>query len=349
MVPHPSLPMPSLLVQLVTLLDQLTLAPTPSATPRRGRPYHYSDRFFVKLVVVMTACQVVSVHGVLALLEQPELAAIRAAVVSGEVELRFPSRRTCERRLTAIAARLSDVIAAMGVELLPLLDPWPTGGRAAALDSTPLAARGRVWHQRERRAGIVPDTRIDTDAHWTHSGWHGWVYGYKLHVLTTVSEHVWLPLAAEVTPANVADNVQAAPLLQTLTQRSGGAPAPTVPTALARLFVLADSAYADPALWRQCAQTHWTLVASLRTPRPHTDAGVAVRRLFHQLRRQAIECWNGQFKAIFGCRSQVPTKGLVATRRFLLGSVLLYQLTLLYRWLTGRSLRVGLAAAIHAT
>jgi len=68
-----------------------------------------------------------------------------------------------------------------------------------------LRAIGGVWHQKERAEGIVPHTPIDTEAHWTQSGWHGWVYGWKLHLVGMVAA-VWIPLAAELTPANVPDN-----------------------------------------------------------------------------------------------------------------------------------------------
>jgi len=44
---------------------------------------------------------------------------------------------------------------------------------------------------------------MDTKAHWTKSGWHGWVYGWKLH-LTCVVAAVWIPLSARLTPANEA-------------------------------------------------------------------------------------------------------------------------------------------------
>lgn len=56
-----------------------------------------------------------------------------------------------------------------------------------------------------------------------------------------------------------------------------------------------------------------------------------VRRLFHALRSRAIEHFNGQFQAIFACGSPGPTTGLIAIRRFVLGVVFVYQLTLLYR------------------
>jgi hypothetical protein len=46
---------------------------------------------------------------------------------------------------------------------------------------------------------------IDTEAHWAKSGWPGWVYGFKLHLVVTVGP-VWLPLIAELPGANEADN-----------------------------------------------------------------------------------------------------------------------------------------------
>ncbi len=81
---------------------------------------------------------------------------------------------------------------------------------------------------------------------------------------------------------------------------------------------------------------------------PHTDAGTEVRRLFHQLRSHAIENFNEQYKALFDGHRSVPTRGLLATRRYLLAAVLIYQLLLLYRFETGGDLRVGLKAFLRA-
>ncbi len=77
------------------------------------------------------------------------------------------------------------------------------------------APRGGQWHRKHREAGVVPHTSIDTEAGWTKSGWHGWVYGWKLHLATTVAA-VWIPLAARLTPANVGDNVIAPELIEDL-------------------------------------------------------------------------------------------------------------------------------------
>ena len=62
----------------------------------------------------------------------------------------------------------------------------------------------------------------------------------------------------------------------------------------------------------------------------------------------AIENFNEQFKGIFEGHGQVPTRGLVATRRFALGAIFVYQLALLQRHDIGAELRVGLKAFIRA-
>ena len=49
-----------------------------------------------------------------------------------------------------------------------------------------------------------------------------------------------------------------------------------------------------------------------------------------------------------GGHAQVPPRGLVATRRFALGAILVYQLTLLQRYHDGADLRVGLKAFLKA-
>ena len=85
---------------------------------------------------------------------------------------------------------------------------WPS----RAIDSTILLAHGGVWHKKDRDQGVVPHTSIDTEAHWTKSGWHGWCYGWKLHLVAPAAAD-WIPLAADLTPANEADNEVAPALL----------------------------------------------------------------------------------------------------------------------------------------
>jgi hypothetical protein len=320
----------STLVLLVRLIDRI---PMPPAAPRRGRPPVYPDRLFLKALVITILKRLPRVHLLLTVLDQdtPEMRRLRALLT--DAQGRYPTRRTWERRLRAIPVTLPAQIGCLGRHLVAVVEPWADCGRAAAIDSTPLRALGGVWHQKHREAGAVPHTSIDTEAHWTKSGWHGWVYGWKLHLVTTVAG-VWIPLAARVTPANAADNEEAPRLLAEL------------PRDLR--FLLGDTHYQDPDLHVACAERGYTLVATRHGRYPHTDSGVDVRRVFHKLRSTAIENLNSQFKGIFECGGQVPTRGELATQRYILGAVFVYQITLLHRFQTGADLRVGLKAFLRA-
>ncbi|MGH2409329.1 MAG: transposase [Chloroflexota bacterium] len=320
----------SLLVALIKLVDRI---PTPPPAPaKRGRPVVYPDRLFLKALVLMIVRHLSKVQTLLSVLDEPtpEMAAVRLLLTDQGC---FPSRRTWERRLRGIPDALPAQIGCLGRHLVAVLVPWPDGGQAAAIDSTVLAAHGGVWHKQHREAGVVPHSSIDTQAGWTKSGWHGWVYGWKLHLVTTVAA-VWLPLAATLTPANRADNEEAPALVAALPE--------------AVHFLLGDTAYNDPDLRTCCEQVGCELVPSRRGAYPHTDGGVEVRRIFHQLRSHAIENLNGQFKDIFDCQAHVPTRGLRATRRYILGAVLVYQLSLLYRFEAGLDLRLGLKPFLKA-
>ena len=69
-----------------------------------------------------------------------------------------------------------------------------------------------------------------------------------------------------------------------------------------------------------------------------------MRRIFHKLRSLAIENFNEHFKGICDGHAHVPTRRWVATRRWALGCVFVYQLAELYRHEEGLDLNAGLKA-----
>jgi hypothetical protein len=324
------IPQESLLVVLVKLID---LIPTPLVGPaKRGRPPTYPEKLFLKALLIMIVKHLHKVHELLSVLNEPtvEMQHLRSLLSENG---QYPSRRTWERRLKGLPARLPAQIGCFGRYLVELIAPWAACGRAVALDSTVLQAHGGVWHKKDRENGAVPHTSIDTEAHWTKSGWHGWVYGWKLHIACVVAS-VWIPLSAQLTPANEADNELATALIDELPPEAR--------------FVLGDLHYNAPNVRAVCEQTGRFLVTSQYGPYPHTDSGVEIRRIFHKLRSLAIENFNEHFKGIFDGHGQVPTKGLVNTQRFALGAIFVYQLAVLYRFQQGLDLNIGLKAFIKA-
>jgi len=324
------IPQESMLVVLVKLIDRI---PTPPVGPaKRGRPITYPEKLFLKALVLMIVKHLQKVYELLSVLNEPtfEMEQLRNLLTENG---RYPTRRTWERRLKGLPASLPAQIGCFGRYLVSLIAPWARCGRAVALDSTVLRSNGGVWHKKDREQGKVPHSSIDIQAHWTKSGWHGWVYGWKLHVASIVAA-VWIPLSAQLTSANVADNDIAPALIYELPPEAH--------------FILGDLHYNAPNVRAVCEQTGRILVTTRYGPYPHTDPGVEVRRIFHKLRSLAIENFNQHFKGIFDGHGQVPTKGLLNTQRFALGAIFVYQLALLFRFQHGLDLNIGLKAFIKA-
>lgn len=255
-----------LLVTLIKLIDRI---PTPPPEKRRrGRPNFYADRRCLKALVMMIARHVHTIHELLSALEQPtpEMQALRALLTE---QGRSPPRRTWERRLQVMLATLPAQMAGLGRYLVALIQPWATCGRGAAIDSTTLKANGGGWHKKDREAGVVPHPSIDTETHWTQSGWHGWVYGWQRHLVATMAAG-WIPLAADLTPANVAANAEAPALMREL---------PPEPRCLT-----GDLHYNAPNVQESCDAKALTLVTTQYGLYPHRDDGKEVRRTFHKLR-----------------------------------------------------------------
>ena len=115
----------------------------------RGRPIVYSEKLFLKALVIMIVRRLHKVGELLAVLDEPtpQMRIVRELLCE---EGRFPSRRTFERRLKALPERLPEQIGCLGRHLVEVLKPWESRGRAVALDSTTLQAKGGVWHIKDR-------------------------------------------------------------------------------------------------------------------------------------------------------------------------------------------------------
>jgi Transposase DDE domain len=286
----------------------------------------------VKALISMILRRLYTAYALLAFLDQADPLPQQLRPLLSE-QGRFPSRRTWERRLAALPQCLPGLIGCLGRHLVMLLRPWATSGRAVACDSTPLATGGGVWHKNHREQGGIPHTSIDTAAGWSKSGWHGWWSGWKLHLAVTVGA-LGLPVAAELTGANRGDNEAAPLLLEQLPEEVR--------------YVLGDTHYNTPELRQECDQRGGELVATRRGPYPPRDGGAEVRKVFHKLRSQAIEPFNGLFKNIFEWRVKMPVKGLQRSQLLALGAVVIYQLVLLYQHELNLPLGKGIKPLLRA-
>src|SRR5689334_20372572 len=107
------IPNQSLLISLVKMVDRL---PDPPQTPKkraRGRPDVYSNKVFLKALVLMIVRHLHKVGELLSVLEQPttEMQQLRALLTQGG---QYPTRRTWERRLARLPDTLPAQIGCMG-------------------------------------------------------------------------------------------------------------------------------------------------------------------------------------------------------------------------------------------
>src|SRR3990172_7842190 len=118
------IPQESLLIILVRLVDCIP-EPLPPK-PGRGHPKVYSDRLFLKALVIMIIRHLHKVHELLSVLEQPtaEMQTLRGLLTENG---RYPTRRTWERRLKSLPESLPAQIGCFGRYLVALIQPWEIG------------------------------------------------------------------------------------------------------------------------------------------------------------------------------------------------------------------------------
>ena len=180
-----------------------------AAQSHRGRPFVYQHKALIVFFLLMQQRRTFRFKAQHRWLHQhPDW-----CQVCGLPEV--PDRTTLSRRYKDLYPVLQDFIAFVG-QYAEDLDPQFTSPDLYT-DKSLFKAQGPVWHQSDRQAGRIPDKlrHLDTDASWSKSGYHGWVYGYGLHL---VDNRVGFPKWVQVETAAVAESdvidQQAGPLMQ---------------------------------------------------------------------------------------------------------------------------------------
>jgi Transposase DDE domain len=180
-----------------------------AARSHRGRPFVYQHKALLVFFVVMQQRRTFRFKAQHRWLQHhPDL---RQHIGLPEV----PNRTTLSRRYKDLYPVLQDFIAFLG-QYAEDLDPQFTS-QDLYTDKSLFKAQGPVWHQSDRQAGRIPDKlrHLDTEASWSKSGYHGWVYGYGLHL---VDNHGGFPKWVQIATAAVAESdvidQQATPLIQ---------------------------------------------------------------------------------------------------------------------------------------
>jgi hypothetical protein len=163
----------------------------------RGRLLTYSQRVLLGFFILMQFRTIVGFKAQRRWLETHPEEARRLGFP------RLPHRTTLSRRYKQLAPYLQELMAYVGQWAEGLGEEFSS--HHVDEDKSLFKARGPVWHQTDREAGVIPEglRNLDTDASWSKSAYHGWVYGYGVH-LTANQES--FPKLAQVETASVSES-----------------------------------------------------------------------------------------------------------------------------------------------
>lgn len=292
-----------------------------------GHPFEYADQILIVFFTMM------NIRCITAFKAQHRwlLYHLHEAIPLGFEQI--PHRLTLSRRYKALYPVLQAFIAFVGrwaEALHPEFD-----SRVLIEDASLFKAHGPVWHQSDRLAGRVPEKlrNLDQDASWRKSAYHGWVYGYSLHLTCNRSG---FPRLAQVETACIAES-------QVLEQKKQA------------LFAFDPQAIAgDNAYFKAMRVRHWAVEGVvLLTPASRWQNGryaAAYHRFIAKApfknwlksRKTAIEPIFDLFSKVLGTANnhkQLPLQWLAKVRPFLCLSVLAVQIAMIVNNAFGLPLR----------
>ena len=193
------------------------------------------------------------------------------------------------------------------------------------------------WHKSSMNKGIVPRSGIDTDARWGFSHTKGWLFGYKLHLISSTGLTI-VPLAADFTTANVQDNQ----LYNPMTASSSSSSLFTEETC----FMIGDSGYDDQKLYDLSINRGFELVCPVQRYEHTPTDRLELVQFYESELGQAIYSWRSKsiepliehIKSIFRI-DPLPVRGYQNAAGIVLLSVPLYQIMIYYNYKTRRSQR----------
>ena len=289
---------------------------------KRGRPHTYSDASLIVFYTVMALKGITAMRAQQAYLFHHPLYLQRCQLPA------CPSHVTLGRRYKALTPKLKAFTAYIAAS------PFATEAgflqEVVYEDKSLFKAAGPVWHQKDRLKGHLPKNLrgVDKTARWSKSGYHGWVYGYGLH-LTCIRNG--FPVMFDVLPANVNERK----VLDTKKDRL---------LAKGVRCIVADKGYVDKKRQAACAETEMLLLTP-KTSLTEANRGLGADPLYTATQ---VETWQAARKtaiepvfdllskllSITGAHKPLPLQGLASVATFLGIGILLLQLTMLInvRW-----------------
>jgi len=296
----------------------------PPAKAKRGKPQQYST---ISMVLFFMIMHIKQIH---AFKTMHKWATAHHALLGWK---QAPDPKTIRRRFLILPAVLK-VLMPIIARQCDQLDHSIFGYPWAYADKSVFRALGGLWHAKHMAQGVVPHPSIDTEASWAKSDYHGWRFGYGLHL---ICNRYRFPLMAAVTTASTKDYT----LLETL----------VTPLRTHLSMVMADKGYfslaALQALYEQFSVLVITpslfkadqLLSSFQ--RYYNDlAGCVLGRLGYSRRKPSIEPCFAHLKDLTGLTGehQLPYQGLDRVNSYLLMATCTVQLMMYDNYTNQRDL-----------
>jgi hypothetical protein len=292
-----------------------------------GHPFTYADQVLIVFFTMM------SIRRITAFKAQHRwlLSHLHIALALGFAQI--PVRTTLSRRYKTLYPILQAFIAFVGrwaEALHPQFD-----SRVLIEDASLFKANGPVWHQSDRLAGRVPEKlrKLDQQASWRKSAYHGWVYGYSLHF---TCNRAGFPKLVQVETASLAES-------QVLEEKKDAL------FALDPQAVVGDNAYFKAMRVRNWAAEGVILLTPAATWKNgryasayHRFIAQAPCRDWLKCRKTAIEPIFDLFAKVLGTdnnQKQLPLQHLANVQSFLCLGVLAVQIAMIVNNTFGLPLR----------
>ena len=251
----------------------IRLIPWPkSQHKKRGRPYVYSPTVILRCFIVRIWLRLESnraLHDYLAMDYPYNRKVLRVCGLT-----KLPDRRTFDRRLSTISVDIKERIAVMAMLFVKerLVDPY-----IVSVDRTLLKAKGHVWHKSSMIKGVVPRSGIDIDARWGFSHTKGWIFGYRLHMISNTGSIIG-PLGADFTTANVQDNQMYTPMISSSLSPE-------------TCFMIGDSGYDDHKLYDLSTKRGFQLICPVERYKNTPNNRLELIEFYESELGQAIYSW----------------------------------------------------------
>ena len=287
----------------------------------RGRPQVYSPASMTLIFVVMSLKKNYSFKGM------AKYARVHYADFGFA---QSPSRKTIRRRFLSLPIYIHWLLPQI-VRHCQELDYDFFRCAWAFVDKSVFRAKGGIWHQKHKKQGIVPHPSIDTDASWAKSAYHGWRFGYGLHLVCLQNR---FPVAAWVTTASTKDHSLLAKLLEAIKDMLGI----VVGDNGYQCLKVIQKLYQDFGILMQIPSAFTTYLKKPFVIWYNAMIKLPQARLLYRHRKPAIEPLFSLIKQIFDLQNenQLPYRGIHRVSAFLMIGPLTVQLMIRDNFLNHR-------------